>query len=168
MADVRIALVDMGDIVDTNTAADMDDSTITDAIAEASAQVDVFIGGPYRPDLGDVVPDVVKYLTRDVAAFLATCTWRKSKDFAANDPVLLRYNLTLQQLKDISSGLVTLTNSPTNPDDNATVVNPYDFTLFYPWQFDLLGRGRSIYPFGSPYYWWGSIDDGKRIAVVQP
>lgn len=147
--DVRFALVDLGTSTNTNTAADMDDTTITDSIAEGSAQVDVYIGGPYRPDLGDIVPDIIKYLTRDVAAFLATCTWRKSKDFAADDPVLMRWNWAIEQLKAFASGAASIPGGgPTNVDEVATVANPYPFTLFYPWQFDLWGRS---YYGGSPY-----------------
>jgi phage gp36-like protein len=154
--DVRVALTQSGETSGTNTAADMNDLTIDDSIAEASAQVDVYIGGPYRPDLGDVVPDAVKYLTRDVAAFLATCTWRKSKDFAAMDPVLLRYNWAISQLNAISSGASSLADMPTSPEDMATVINPYGFTLFYPWQFDLTGRGRTLDQYGQPARVWTS------------
>jgi hypothetical protein len=97
----------------------------------------------------------VKYLTRDVAAFLATCTWRKSKDFTPNDPVILRYNLAIQQLTEISNGNMELPGGgPIDPSaSGATVVNQNAFTLFYPWQFDLTGRGRYGGP-GAEYFWW--------------
>jgi phage gp36-like protein len=165
--DVRFALTEAGVEAGTNTAADMDDETINDSIAEASSQVDFYIGGPYRPDLGDVVPDTIKYLTRDVAAFLATCTWRKSKDFAAMDPVLLRYNWAIQSLISLQTGANSNVIRPTNPDSSAgaTVVNQYPFTLFYPWQFDLWGRS---YYGGSDYMWPGrvAINDQWRNGYI--
>jgi phage gp36-like protein len=142
----------------------MDDTTIQDAINEASSVVDSYVGGPYAPT--DSVPDMVVYWTRDVAAFLATCTWRKSKDFQAMDPVLLRYQQALGRLAGIFAGTTNMPSNqlPTTDVYEGSVVNPIPMTLFYPWQFDLWGRGG--YPVGawpiirqSTYYWidpyWG-------------
>jgi phage gp36-like protein len=157
--DVRLALVEDGTEDGTNTASDMDDQTIDDSIAEATSQVDIYIGGPYRLDLGDQVPDSVRYLTRDVAAFLATCTWRKSKDFTAMDPVYLRWQWAIQQLNSISSGAAEIPGGtgPSSSNAGATVVNIYPFNLFHPWQFDLIGRGAYGADFGGGSWyggWW--------------
>jgi phage gp36-like protein len=148
--DVRLALVQDGASSDTNTAADMDDGTITDAIAEASTIVDTYIMGPYAPT--DTVPGVVTYWTRDVAAFLATCTWRKSKDLAAFDPVYLRYQQALGRLAGIPLGLTALPpgQSPTT-SFNGAVANVVEDTLVWPWNYDLIGRSQSGYGIGSFY-----------------
>jgi len=140
---VRYALAQGAQTSGTNTAADMDDATITDAIAEADSVIDTYIGGPYDPT--DVIPNTVTYWSRDIAAFLATCTWRKSKDFQVLDPVYLRYQLALTRLNGIATGVTTVPGpSPTNPDEvGATVVNPLSpgYSMFPPWNYDLLGFG---------------------------
>jgi phage gp36-like protein len=143
VADVRNALVQDGQTTGTNTAADMDDDTITDAIKEASTVVDTYVGGPYGP--GDSVPDMVIYWTRDIASFLATCTWRKSKDFAAMDPVLLRYQQAIGRLAGIFTGTTAMPSSqmPTADVFGGIAFNWYDFTLFEPWDFDLTGRAET-------------------------
>lgn len=160
VTDVRNALVQDGQTTGTNTAADMDDQTIQDAIAEASTIVDTYVGGPYAPT--DSVPDMVTYWTRDVAAFLATCTWRKSKDFQPLDPVLLRYQQALGRLAGVFAGTTAMpsTQMPTSDVYEGTIVNPISQTLFYPWQFDLYGRGGGAgvmagWPIiRSCSYWW--------------
>jgi phage gp36-like protein len=143
VADVRIALTESGETTDTNTAADMDDITISDAILEASAQIDPYIAGPYSP--ADDVPAIITYWCRDIAAFLATCTWRKSKDFAAMDPVLLRYQRVTTMLDGIAAGSIVVPgNGPSGSSGGATVINQYNFTLFHPRDFDLIGAGAGI------------------------
>lgn len=158
VADVRFALTQSGNATETNTAADMDDVTIQDAIAESSAVLDGYIGGPYAST--DVVPPVITFWCRDIAAFLATCTWRKSKDFAAMDPVLLRYQWAMGQLTGIATGAIVVPGdgpSTGNGGSGATVVNQNSFTLFHAWDFDLLGI-----PGGPPSppvqnQWWGYV-----------
>jgi len=142
--DVRIALAADGLNDGTNTAADMSDNTLTDAITEASAVVDSYVGGPYSDT--DTVPSMVVYWTRDIAAFLATLTWRKSKDLTVMDPVYLRYQLTLDRLMGIATGTTAMPSDqlPTSDPYAGTVINPMgDWTLFNWWDFDLWGRDAS-------------------------
>jgi phage gp36-like protein len=156
VADVRIALTQAGSATGSNTAADMDDVTISDSIYEASGVIDGYIGGSYQPS--DTVPPIVTFWCRDVAAFLATCTWRKSKDFAAMDPVWLRYQWVLGQLNGLGAGSIVLPGGgPSNPtgSSGATVVNPYPCTLFTPCDFDLLGESEGASPVGAVNQWWG-------------
>ena len=162
VVDVRNALAADGQTSGTNTAADMDDNALTDAIAEASSVVDSYVGGPY--DIGDTVPAMVIYWTRDVAAFLATCTWRRSKDFAALDPVLLRYQFTISRLAGIFTGTTAMPSDqmPTSDVFTGSVNNWYSGDLFTPYQFDLTGRASSSggdtlpgWPLAVPGKWPG-------------
>jgi hypothetical protein len=143
VTDVRMALTADGATSGTNTAADMDDLSITDSIAEASAVVDTYVGGPYAP--GDSVPNMVIYWTRDIAAFLATCVWRRSKDFETYDPVLLRYQQTIGRLAGIFTGTTAMPSAqmPTGDIFSGFIVNPFVGPLFYPYEFDLYGRAKT-------------------------
>jgi Protein of unknown function (DUF1320) len=137
VSDVRNALSQDGEESGTNTASDLSDVQITDAIAEADNIINGFVGGSYT-----TVPAVVKFWSRDLSAYLATLTWRKSSDIGPNDPVRLRYALTMSQLMQIKSGGV---QAPP-PDVKATegdahVENQYTGTLFQTPDFDLLGGG---------------------------
>lgn len=146
--DVRLALVDDGVSSGTNTGADLDDITVNDAIAEASTIVDSYIGGPYA--VSDTVPNVVVYWTRDVAAFLATLTWRKSKDMTAWDPVYLRYQQAIGRLAGIITGTTAFPAdiAPTT-DRQGTVANIVPLELFWAWNYDLVGKMESGYGIGS-------------------
>jgi phage gp36-like protein len=141
--DVRYALAADGATQGTNTAADMDDATIADAIAEASSVVDTYVGGPYAQ--GDSVPDMVIYWTRDVAAFLATCTYRRSKDFQSLDPVLLRYQFAISRLAGVFTGTTAMPGDqmPTADTFDGAVYNLYPGQLIWPYQFDLFGNSVS-------------------------
>lgn len=143
VVDVRNALAADGQTTGTNTAADMDDAALTDAIAEASSVVDTYVGGPYGP--ADSVPDMVIYWTRDVAAFLATCTFRRSKDFETMDPVLLRYQQAIGRLQGIFTGTTAMQSSqmPTTDIFTGAVYNLYHGILFPMWAFDLTGRSEA-------------------------
>jgi phage gp36-like protein len=143
VVDVRNALTAGGATSGTNTAADMDDATLQDAIAEASSVVDTYVGGPYGPS--DSVPNMVVYWTRDVAAFLATCTWRQSKDFEALDPVLLRYQQAVERLAGIFTGTTSMPSSqmPTQDVFTGAVCNTIPITLFHASDFDLYGRAET-------------------------
>lgn len=187
VTDVRNALA-QGESSDTNTAADMSDTIIEDAIAEAGAVIDSYVGGPYGSN--DYVPGVIQYWCRDVGAYLATLTWRKSKDLTSQDPVVLRYLMTLQLLQDVRDDLLVIA-SPGNglgpdggdagpPDIDPTVVNSFppasQVPLFVEWDYDLYGAGtRMNARSGRPFPYWGGksrsdapADTGKAFAVLDP
>jgi phage gp36-like protein len=138
-----MALTADGQTSGTNTAADMDDAALSDAVHEASSIVDTYVGGPYGP--ADSVPNMVVYWTRDVAAFLATCTWRKSKDFEALDPVYVRYQQAIARMEGIFLGTTAMPSSQMPSADvfSGMVVNPFVGPLFCPWDFDLTGESTS-------------------------
>lgn len=136
VGDVREALTPGAGTTGTNTAADLSDDQITDAIAEADAVIGGFVGGTYTTP-----PSLVTYWSRDIAAFLATLTWRKSKDVSNDDPIVRRYQLALLQLQGIAKGN-TLVPPPdqSNNEGVGYVSNQYDGSLFQAYQFDLLGN----------------------------
>jgi phage gp36-like protein len=144
--DVRNALIPGGASTETNTAADVPDAAIQDAIDEAMAIVDAFVGGPYEST--DFIPGIVLYWTRDIAAYYATLTWRKSKAPSADNPVVTRYQHAIEMLQSIAEGGLDIP-SPADIPDQGTVVNPADAlvasqngTLFNPADFDLTGRSQ--------------------------
>lgn len=145
----------------SNTAADLPDVGIQDAVDQASSEVDTFLSGPYDPT--DDIPDVIRFWTRDIAAYYATLTWRKGMDLTPQDPVQLRYNTAITRLQSVSEGQLDIP-SPTAPADVATVVNPLGLTnvqLFSPFEFDLTGRNAGLSLFPLHYargvgLWWFS------------
>jgi phage gp36-like protein len=157
VADVRNALSRGGASSGTNTASDLSDAQIADAIAEASAVVDVSVNGPYDPCVGDVVPGIITFWTRDIAAYLATLTWRASKDITERDPVVLRYTMATSYLNRVASGSMVIP-MPSAPGDVATVINTYEGYLFHSWNFDLTGRSEGIDEFqGFPIWRSGAM-----------
>jgi phage gp36-like protein len=143
----------------TNTAADLDDEALKDSIEEASSVVDSYIDGPYDTTV-DEIPAAVRFWARDIAAYLATLVWRKSKAPAANDPVVLRYQHAMKMLDGVAAGTITILG-PENIGDQPTVVNPSgtNGVLFGPDNFDLWGRGEYDDGYeGWPLrYWQGQI-----------
>ena len=161
---VRLALVPSGDGSLPNpashTAADLTDAQLTDAIAEADALIDGYIGGYYAVPVTAVagaIPHPVDLWSRTIAAYLASCTYRGSLDFADTDPIARRYKDVLQALKDVSAGRLRL-QLPQNVGPNSATAagapyNPYAGDLWTPDDFSItpdndLGAG------GWPY-WWG-------------
>jgi hypothetical protein len=123
-ADVRAALVPGGGssppVPSSNTAADLTDPELQDAIAQADATIDGRIGAAYAAS--ETVPPIVKYWSRDIAAYLATLTFRKSKDIAPDDPVRLRYAFVMGQI--LTPGGFLPEPSPAAEGGNLTAVNP--------------------------------------------
>lgn len=145
----------------TRTAADLSNEQLDDAIAEADSLIDSYIGGRYAtPVLLDfsgapylAVPHPLDYWSRNLAAYNATLTYRKSQDFTDNDPVARRYTLTMAALTSVRDGKSTL-NIPINATDSGQVgagpvYNNYPYELFPTRDFDL---APAIAP--GPYWWW--------------
>lgn len=141
--DVREALSPTQGGAPGQTAAGLSDEQINDAIAEADSIIDGFVGGSY---VTTPVPPIVHFWSRDIGAYLATLTWRKSNDITDDDPVVRRYQLALLQLQGIAKGTVTvpLPDPPAVVTGNAYVANQYEGNLFNAAQFDMFG--------GSPLF----------------
>lgn len=91
-----------------NTTGALPDEAIEAAIEEAQAGVDAKLRTRYTLPLAEPVPALVKSVTRDIAAFLATLTYRQEKDIPDGDPIIRRYERAKLQLCKIVEGIVDL------------------------------------------------------------
>ncbi len=159
VADVRNALSEDGADTGTGTAADMSAESIQDAIAEADAVIDGHVGGTYDPG---TQPQIVHFWSRDMAAYLATLTNRKSQDIAADDPVRLRMALAMQGLNAVDTGKITLPLPPVQTvEGEAHVENQYTGKAFQVSDFDVDGGGvRSALRRRIP--WWVDGSNGPH------
>lgn len=171
LRDVRAALTPGADPASNDTAAGFADWQIEDGILEAEGIVNAHILSRYgiptgeveevNPDDPDevwvwvVAPSPVRGWTRDIAAWLVTLTHRKSKDIEEDDPVRLRYQMSLDMLVAIRDGKMFLPGSvfpPTEEPSNNSVhiENLYEGELFGPEDFGL-GYGPAYQ--GPQVYW---------------
>lgn len=169
-AEVRLALLPSSDgsipSPLSNTAADLTDAQMDDAIAEASATIDGYIGGFYAvpvADAGDpaATPHPIDFWARNIAAYLATLTYRQSMDFTDTDPIARRYKDTLGALQAVAAGKMKL-QIPQNETGNSAVAvgdafNPYVGDLWDPQDFSLSpSLSPTLDPAERPYpypYW---------------
>lgn len=152
-ADVRAALTPDGVEDQAQTAASLEDWQLLDAIDEAEGAINGYFKG-YQiiveihedPDPDDpnntigftAAPDPVRRWTRNIAAYLAALTFRKNKDLPEDDPIRLRYNMTMGFLSDVRSGVIV----PPLPvvdggGHQVQIFNLYEGTLFGPEDFNL-------------------------------
>lgn len=128
----------------SNTAADLDDAALSDAIAEADTIIDSRLGGVYTTPVANtaagVVPHPLDFWSRDIAAWLATLTYRKGQELPQGNPVALRYSAVMDALKSASVGHLHLGFAEQVNDVRegaGAPVNPYDGTLFGPEDFGI-------------------------------
>ena len=137
----------------SNTAADLSNAQIQDAIAEADSKIDSYIGGRYQVPVAantdGSLPHPIDFWSRSIAAYLATIVFRRSADFTDNDPVARRYNATLADLVSVRDGKSTLmipdTASLANAEGAGAPVNPYVGSLFAPEDFSLGYSGPNAF-----------------------
>lgn len=142
-ADVRNALTPGADDADLTTAASFTDAQIEDAIKEADGNIDTYLSGkfgiPTDPDAtppNSVAVYPVRAWSRDIAAYLVTLTYRKSKDLQPDDPIRLRFLWVIGILEKIAAGDLTpnLPQPPVPPvgygPQGAFVYNQYHGKLF--------------------------------------
>lgn len=144
--------------VDTYTAADLPDAILTDAIAEADADIDLALSTIYETPVDLAVdgmgPGVIRFWSRDIALYKATLTLRGGQDFAETDPVARRYAVVSAQLAAVTAGRVTLPIPQNTGDDvgagASAPVNAYDGDLFGPEDYDLRpGNWPTMMPLGA-------------------
>lgn len=168
---VRMALVPSSDgsapTSPTNTAADLSDAQLNDAIAEADAMIDSYIGGYYAVPVAAtgtpaVIPHPIDFWSRNIAAYGATLTYRGSMDFTDTDPINRRYKDTLAALQAVAAGKVRL-QIPENTSGNSAIqpgstINPYVGDLWQPEDFSLYPAQSPQLNSNSPYWgtWWPS------------
>lgn len=122
---------------DKTTAASLSNQQIADAIAEADATINLYLSIPGEHqvplDVDEIATPPVRYWSRNIAAFLATLTFRKGKDLGENDPVRLRYTDTMTALIAIRDGKMDnplpLPDAPSNLGSQPLVLNQYDTDL---------------------------------------
>lgn len=135
----------------TGTAAGLFDVDILEYhIGAAQAEIDGRVAGRYVTPFPDPVPALIASVTVDVAAWLATLTYRQSKDIAADDPVRLRYERAFGLMQGLSDGSIDLPPGHTPGDGGAETAggastrNPYLGKLFGPDDFGLSAGPRRV------------------------
>lgn len=146
----------------TFTAADLSNAQLLDAIAQADALIDSFLGAYYivpvifqadgiTPYPAPIVP--LAFWSRDLAAYYATLTNRKSQDFTDQDPVARRYLAVMSYLMLVQQNKIVLP-FPTNIDDTAgegagAPINVYGGSdMFQPRDFSLIYAHDAGFPWG--------------------
>lgn len=126
--DVREALAPEGDFANTATAASLNDAQLTDALVEASSEVDGSVRG--APFAANAIPPIIQGIVRDVAAYLATLTHRKGVELPADHPVALRYKRAESLIAAAASGKLDLTQTSEAGGGEPFVQNSYSGDLF--------------------------------------
>lgn len=146
--EVRHVLAAGADEIDTaETAASLGDSALAGAIEDAQNEVDGKLAARYSgiPFVAADVPPIVKSITMNIAAYLATLTFRRTLDMTDQDPVSLRYARAEANLTAIVKGQMDLPVSPPTPDPVVDLgivggVRRYTGDLFSASDFDLTTR----------------------------
>lgn len=174
--DVRLALTPGADSADLSTAAGLTDQQIIDAILEADGIINAYLLRLYTIPVADfveanplatdppadpplpetitsnVAPRPVRGWSRDIAAYLATLTFKRNQDVTKDDPVRLRYAQAMEMLTAIRDSKAFLdpdTFPPAGEDVGGKVFveNLYDGKLFGLSDFDLAPNGsNTAYP----------------------
>lgn len=152
--DVRLALSVGASGLDGTMSSEVSDDQIADNIAEADAQIDGYLSVRYAVPVTGTVPPLLKFLSRDLAAYLTQLTWLGSVDMGANDPVKLRLERANHILDDLRNGKMTVPLDPAGDDTSQFdpyVLNPYDGSMFTLDQFDLI-EGQPLDPSANQDY----------------
>lgn len=125
VADVITALTSYNS---TGTSSDISSDVITLAINQASARVSAWTGRDWGTDASGAsvaVPDMIQSITVDIAVYYSSLSYWKNKSPDANNPVLLRYNAAMSDLKAIQEGQITPNPVPLDTQINGAghVVN---------------------------------------------
>jgi phage gp36-like protein len=149
--DVRAVLA--GNATTTGTAATLSDDDLWGAIEEAQTEVDGRLASRYQtPFL--TPPALAVTITRDIAGYLATLTYRKGAVLQPGDPTLLRYQRAQALLTQAAAGNLGFPEAPAETAaGEPTVANPIDGDL---WTADDY-RLRTI-----PAAWPGTADAPLR------
>lgn len=86
------------------TAAALSDAKLNAQIDAAEAEINAMLLTRYVVPFEVPAPLLVKSITEDIAAYLATLTYRQGRDLGRDDPVALRYDRARQLLTKISNG----------------------------------------------------------------
>ena len=132
VADVRDALDPLGAADDPTSAAGLPDARLQDSLDDAQAEIDARLAGKATMPLTNP-PPLIKTITVDVAAYLATLLYSGGEPLPQGHPVLLRYARAQQLLTGLQNGSIPLDVSQ-GPAETAvdpdTVVNAYEDAIF--------------------------------------
>lgn len=172
--DVRMALTPGAGSTDTETAASLSDGQLADAIREADGIIKTYLSryytisefeqeqasltNPQQTVTVEAAAYPVRGWSRDIAAYLATMTFRKHKDISEDDPVRLRYGLAMANLDLVRKREITLDPGDFPPvgsegsQSGVFVENTYEGKLFGPEDFGLYPEGVSPPLVHWPYW----------------
>lgn len=152
----------------TNTCADMTDEQLKDAIAEADSTIDGYLARYYKTPVEAALPagqiHPVDYWSRNLAAYNATLTYSERLDFTDQDPIARRFLATMDLLKQVANGTLTLDGLKLPGDGGSATASgasaphqPYTGDLFDAADFNLspAGSGGAFLDGGWPRPWWG-------------
>ena len=117
-------------------ANELDDDQLGFAIKDADAQIDMALKRRYKLPLQEPIPDIIHVLSMNIAAYLATLTFRGTTVMSADDPATVRYERARRILADIQRGQVDLDALENVTDESGqSVFNLLDEPLFptHPW-----------------------------------
>lgn len=130
------------------SASGLSDSELQEAIDEASTIIDSRLASDYTVPFPDP-PPAVQIIARDLAAYLATLTYRKGNPLPDNDPVARRYAVATGLLDEIVKGKAILPQLGSGDAGQAAVQNAYEGDLFRLEDFGLGATGYAPVP--GPY-----------------
>lgn len=132
----------------TGSAATLGFDQIALAITDAQAEIDGRLRSQYTVPFTDPVPAMIRSLTIDIAAYLASLTFYQEKDMKDTDPVVRRYKRACCMLGDIASGSIDLDagdGGPVSPRTGGgfgSPISPSEGALFGMRNFGLARFGR--------------------------
>lgn len=148
------------------TPGDIATDIVQAAVYQASAKVSAWTGIDWGTDSNGntvPVPDIIQSITINIAAYYATLSYRKNKPVETNDPVLLRYNDSVADLKAVQEGMITPSPEPSGKPIHAPgrVINT-QLRAFTPYDSGTrVTRGGYVTPEdypagynGAPPPWW--------------
>lgn len=119
------------------TPGDIATNIVQLAIYQASADVSSWTSqdwGTNSAGQSIAVPDMVQSITLNIAAYYATLSYRKNKPLDSSDPVVLRYNMAMANLKAIQEGMIDPSpeplNAPISAPGHVVNTNRPTFTLY--------------------------------------
>ena len=105
-----------------DSAAGLSDEQLNDAISQAEAKIDSYLGARYAvpvapidPTVPTVFPEPISSWAADIAAYRATLTWLRNMPLEPTSPIYLRYADTLRDLTTARDGKSILDLPPSTP-----------------------------------------------------
>lgn len=155
--DVRNALTPGAVPTDKATASGLSEDQLLDAIKQADAKIQGYLPAGYTVPMEDIEPNPTitvnvavlpfRYWSRDIAAYLATLTFKQNKDVSENDPIRLRYEATMADLEAVAAGTYVIPPDATTEgtEQDISVINQYEGAMFGLEDFDLaVGGGKDV------------------------